>query len=115
MSATLSLGRRRVEISHPDKALFPDPPVTKLDLARYYESVAEAMLPYLRGRPLALQVFPNGIDDKGFFMKSVPDYFPAWIARATVPKRGGTLTQVIAENTATLGYLSGQKSVQPHV
>jgi bifunctional non-homologous end joining protein LigD len=115
VSATLSLGRRRVQISHPDKLLFTDPPVTKLDLAHHYERVADAMLPYLRGRPLALQVFPNGIDDKGFFMKSVPDYFPSWIARATVPKRGGTLTQVIAENTATLVYLSGQNVVTPHV
>jgi bifunctional non-homologous end joining protein LigD len=115
MSATFSLGRRRVEISHPDKALFPDPPVTKLDLARYYESVAEAMLPNVHGRPLALQVFPNGIDDKGFFMKSEPSYFPSWIARATVPKKGGTLTQVLAENAATLVYLAGQNVVTPHI
>ena len=42
MSATVSLGRRRVEITHPDKALFTDPPVTKLDLAHHYENVAEA-------------------------------------------------------------------------
>jgi bifunctional non-homologous end joining protein LigD len=104
-----------VQISHPDKLLFTEPPVTKLDLARHYERVADPMLPHLRGRPLALQAFPNGIDDKGFFMKSVPDYFPSWIARATVPKRGGTLTQVIARNAATLVYLSGQNVVTPHV
>jgi bifunctional non-homologous end joining protein LigD len=115
MSATISLGRRRVEISHPDKTLFHDPPVTKLDLARYYEQVAGAMLPHLRGRPLALQAFPSGVDRNGFFMKSVPDYFPAWIATATVPKRGGTLTQVVADNAATLVYLSGQNVVTPHV
>jgi bifunctional non-homologous end joining protein LigD len=115
MSAAISIGRRRVEISHPDKALFPDPPVTKLDLARYYEAVAEAMLPYVRGRPLALQAFPNGIDGKGFFMKSVPDYFPSWVARATVPKKGGALTQVLAENATTLVYLAGQNVVTPHI
>jgi bifunctional non-homologous end joining protein LigD len=115
MSATVSLGRRRVEISHADKLLFSDPPVTKLDLARHYERVAEAMLPHVRGRPLALQAFPNGVDDKGFFMKSVPDYFPSWISRATVPKKGGTLTQVLAENAATLVYLAGQNVVTPHI
>ncbi|HWE09793.1 MAG TPA: non-homologous end-joining DNA ligase [Solirubrobacteraceae bacterium] len=115
MSATITVGRRSVQLSHPDKELFGDPPVTKLDLARYYEQVAGAMVPHLRGRPLALQAFPNGIDRGGFFMKSVPDYFPSWIATATVPKRGGTLTQVIAEDAATLVYLSGQNVVTPHV
>jgi bifunctional non-homologous end joining protein LigD len=115
MSATMTVGRQRVEISHPDKHLFADPPVTKLDLARHYERVAEAMLPHVRGRPLALQAFPNGIEKQGFFMKSVPDYFPSWIERATVPKRGGSLTQVLAENAATLVYLSGQNVVTPHI
>jgi bifunctional non-homologous end joining protein LigD len=104
-----------VEVSHPDKALFSDPPVTKLDLAHHYERVADAMLPHLRGRPLALQAFPSGIDRAGFFMKSVPDYFPSWIATVTVPKRGGTLTQVVAENAATLVYLTGQNVVTPHI
>ncbi len=115
MNATIGVGRRTIEITHPDKALFTDPPVTKRDLARHYEQVAEAMLPHIRGRPLALQAFPGGIDGKGFFMKSVPDYFPEWIARATVPKRGGTLTQVIADNAATLVYLAGQNVVTPHI
>jgi bifunctional non-homologous end joining protein LigD len=115
VSATVSLGRRRVEISHPDKALFTDPRVTKLDLARHYERVADAMLPHLRGRPLALQAFPSGIDHQGFFMKSVPGYYPSWIARATVPKRGGSVTQVLAENAATLVYLAGQNVITPHI
>ncbi len=115
MSATVTLGRRRVQISHPDKPLFPDPPITKLQLAEYYEQVGEAMLPHVRDRPLALQAFPNGIDQPGFFMKSVPRYFPDWIATVTVPKRGGTLTQVVAQDAATLVYLAGQNVITPHV
>lgn len=114
-STTVALGRRRVEIPHPDKALFHDPTVTKLDLAHHYERIAPVMLPHLRGRPLALQAFPEGIDHDGYFMKSVPRYFPSWIARATVPKRGGTLTQVLAANAATLVYLAGQNVITPHV
>jgi bifunctional non-homologous end joining protein LigD len=112
---TLTIGRRKVTISHPDKRLFDDPPITKLQLARHYERVAGAMIPLVRDRPLALQAFPDGIDGKGFFMKSVPKYFPDWIATATVPKRGGTLTQVLADEPATLVYLAGQNVVTPHV
>ena len=62
MSETLRIGRRTVEISHPDKALFAHPPVTKRDLAHHYGRVADAMLPHVRGRPLALEVFPEGIE-----------------------------------------------------
>jgi bifunctional non-homologous end joining protein LigD len=115
MSSTVTVGRRQVPFSHPDKALFVDPTITKLELARHYERVAEAMLPLVRDRPLALQAFPNGIDHDGFFQKSVPRYYPDWIATATVPKRGGTLTQVLARDTATLVYLAGQNVVTPHV
>jgi bifunctional non-homologous end joining protein LigD len=115
VSETIVIGRRRVQISHPDKALFSDPSITKRELAGYYEHVAEAMLPLVRDRPLALQAFPNGIEQPGFFMKSVPRYFPDWITTATVPKRGGTLTQVLAQDAATLVYLAGQNVITPHV
>src|SRR3954468_11923318 len=115
MTETLRVGRRSVEISHPEKALFDRPRVTKLDLARYYERVAPAMLPHVRDRPLALQVFPRGIEQRGHFMKNAPEHFPAWIARASVDKRGGSLTQVLANDAATLVYLAGQNAVTPHI
>ncbi len=113
--ATLRVGRRSIRISNPDKALFGNPAVTKLELARHYEAVAPAMLPHVRGRPLALQAFPRGIDAHGYFLKAIPDHFPDWIARVEVPKRGGTLTQVLADDAATLVYLAGQNVITPHV
>ena len=115
MTDEIRVGRRLVRVTHPDKVLFPRARVTKLDLARHYERVAPVMLPYVSGRPLALQAFPGGIEEKGFFMKAVPPYFPDWIARATVPKRGGTVTHALAEDAATLVYLAGQNVVTPHI
>lgn len=115
MSDTFTVGRRQVPLSHPNKELFAHPPITKLMLARHYEQVAPAMLPHVRDRPLALQAFPNGIDQQGFFMKSVPKYFPDWIATVEVPKRGGSLTQVLAGDAATLVYLAGQNVITPHI
>jgi bifunctional non-homologous end joining protein LigD len=114
VSESLRVGRRAVRLTHPDKVLFPRVGLTKLDLAGHYERVAPLMRPYLAGRPLALQGFPGGIESGGYFMKAVPDHFPDWVKRATVPKRGGTVTHVLAEDTATLVYLAGQNVVTVH-
>jgi bifunctional non-homologous end joining protein LigD len=114
-TTTLTVGRRRIEITHPDKALFTDPTITKLELARHYERVGPVMVTYVRERPLALEMFPQGTGARGFFMKSVPGYFPDWIETATVPKKGGTNTQVLADHAATLVYLAGQNMITPHI
>jgi bifunctional non-homologous end joining protein LigD len=114
MSETVRVSRRAVEITHPEKDLFSDPPITKLELARYYASVADAMVPLIRGRPLALQVYPGGIERHGFFLKSAPAHFPDWIARAQLAKKGGSVSHVVANDAATLVYLAGQNAITPH-
>jgi bifunctional non-homologous end joining protein LigD len=104
-----------VEITHPDKLLFPDDGLSKKDIAAYYATVSEWMLPHIRNRPLSLLRFPDGIGGEGFFHKNVPDYFPAYVKRVEVEKRGGTLIQAVACNPETLVYLVGQNTVTPHV
>jgi bifunctional non-homologous end joining protein LigD len=108
VSEQLRVGRRDIQISHPERVVFPRAGLTKLDLARHYERVAAVMLPHVRDRPLALQAFPDGIEGTGYFMKAVPGYFPDWIERVTVPKKNGTITHVLAQDAATLVYLAGQ-------
>jgi bifunctional non-homologous end joining protein LigD len=104
-----------VEITHPDKVLFPEDGITKADLADYYERVSEWMLPHVSFRPVSMQRFPDGVEAKGFFHKDIPDYFPDWIRRVEVPKSGGSVTHVIVCNADTLVYLVGQNTITPHV
>jgi len=104
-----------VEISHPDKLLFPEDGLSKADIAGYYEAVCEWMLPHIRNRPLSLLRFPDGIGGHGFFHKNVPDYFPSYVKRVEVDKRGGTLIHAVVCNPETLVYLVGQNTITPHV
>jgi bifunctional non-homologous end joining protein LigD len=104
-----------IEISNPEKALFPDG-LSKAELARYYERIAETMLPHVRGRPVHMQRFPDGIDGEEIQQKQAPDYFPDFVKRARVKrKRGGSVEHVVIENTETLVYLADQACITPHV
>jgi bifunctional non-homologous end joining protein LigD len=58
-----------IKLSNPDKVYYPDIGLTKLDLARYYEAVARAMLPYLVNRPISLVRCPEGIEGEHFFQR----------------------------------------------
>ncbi|GAB3806769.1 non-homologous end-joining DNA ligase [Humibacter antri] len=72
-------GTRAVRISHPDRVVFPEPGITKLDLARYLEAVAEPFLRANGDRPISLQRFRDSIDGEQFFSKNPPRGAPAYI------------------------------------
>jgi bifunctional non-homologous end joining protein LigD len=116
LTAELTAGRRRVEISNAERVMFRRGGLTKFDLARHSAEVAEVMLPHVRQRPLALHSFPRGVGQEGFFMKDAPRHFPDWIDTVRVPKReGGTINHVVARDAATLVYLAGQNAIELHV
>jgi bifunctional non-homologous end joining protein LigD len=112
---TLSVGRHRIAITHPDKILFPDDGITKADLVDYYRRVAEFALPHWCDRPLSMQRFPDGIGKDGFFQKQIGDYFPDWIDRIELQKEDGRITHVVCNDAATMVYLANQGCITPHL
>src|SRR5918995_2293067 len=102
-------------ITHPDKVLFPDDGITKGDLAAYYEAIAPAMLPHLRGRPVTMERYPAGIDKKGFWQKDVSKGFPAWLRRVEVPKKNGVVRHPLITDTQSLLWITNQNTVTQHV
>ena len=72
-------------ITHPEKLLFPADGITKGELSAYYDAVAGVMIPHLRGRPVTMERFPQGIGAKGFLQKNVVRGFPAWLQRVPLP------------------------------
>jgi bifunctional non-homologous end joining protein LigD len=113
--ANLRVGRRSLRITHPDRVMFEAAGLTKLDLARYYERVAPAMVPHTRDRPATLHVFPEGAGGEGYIVKQAPRHFPPWVRRARMAKREGTVDHVLINDAATLVYLAGQNVITPHV
>ena len=109
------IGRREMQISRPEKVLFPEDGITKGELIEYYARLAPKILPHLCDRPLTLERYPDGINTKRFFQKEVSSYFPNWIRRVTVKKVGGTVTHVVCNDTATLVYLANQACITPHI
>lgn len=114
-AARVRIGRRKIEITRPEKVLFPEDGITKGELIEYYARIAPRILPHLRNRPLTLERYPDGIHKQRIFQKEVSSYFPQWIRRVTVKKVGGTVTHLVCNDAATLVYIANQACVTPHI
>jgi len=115
MHDIIRIGRRAVPITNPDKVIFPGVGITKGEMVEYYRRIAPHMLPHLRGRPIAMERYPDGIDQPGFFQKAAASYYPDWIRTVTVRKVGGTVRHVVCNDAATLVYIANLACVTPHI
>jgi bifunctional non-homologous end joining protein LigD len=105
-----------VKLSHPEKVLFPEDGITKADLAAYYASVAGAMLPHVRDRPLNLWRWNQGIGGRLVVQQDIPKGAPDWVQRVETPRRkGGSIEHVLCQDADTLRWLSNQNCITPHV
>ena len=95
-------GPRSVRLSSPDRVLWPEPGITKKDLAEYVVAVAPALLRALGDRPVSLERFPEGVDGERFYSKNpprgVPDY--ARSVKVTYPS-GRSHPQLVVDEIAT--------------
>jgi bifunctional non-homologous end joining protein LigD len=106
----------RIELSNPDKVLFPADGLTKADLAAYYESVAGWMVPHVRDRPLNLWRWNTGIDGRLVVQQDIPKGAPDWVKRVETPRRkGGSIEHVLCQDADTLRWLANQNCITPHV
>jgi DNA ligase D-like protein (predicted polymerase) len=114
---TIRIGDRDVSISNPQKVYFPDAGFTKLDVVRFYLAVAEGALTGIRGRPMALKRFVDGIAKEPFFQKRAPDNTPDWIrtAELTFPS-GRTADEIVVDDAAGLAWVInlGCIDLNPH-
>ncbi len=103
-----------VSLSNPGKALYPDAGITKLDIARYYEAIADWMLPHLRNRPLSLVRCPNGWQKKCFYQKHAVGNVSDLLERVNVQESEGPGTYMMANSAGALVALAQMGVLEIH-
>ncbi len=101
------LGGKEVQLTHLDRLYYPQAGLTKGDILDYYLTVSPYLLPHLRGRPLTLERWPEGVEDGSFFQKDASPYFPPWLRTFPVERKDHqkVVHYPLADDAADLLYL----------
>src|SRR5215470_8504117 len=111
----LMVSGREIAISNPHKVLFPGAGHTKLDLARYYLSVADGALRAAGGRPNVLVRYPNGIGGEFFYQKRAPESRPPWIEVVALRfPSGRSAEEVVPRDAAALVWMANLACLELH-
>ncbi len=112
-TAHWEIAGRRLPLTNLDKVLWPADGITKRDMIEYYVRMAPYMLPYLRDRPLSMQVFPDGINGKSFWRKDKPAHAPTWIESWTYHGEKSK-TYIVVNEVATLAWVANAGVIDLH-
>jgi bifunctional non-homologous end joining protein LigD len=114
----LSIEGREVRVTHPDKLYFSkQTKLSKLDLVRYYLSVAPGALAGIQDRPIVLKRFVNGAEAPAFYQKRAPSDRPSWMRTVTLSfPSGRTAEEIVVDDAAGLAWITnlGCLELHPH-
>jgi bifunctional non-homologous end joining protein LigD len=112
----LSIEGREVRVTHPDKLYFSrQTKLSKLDLIRYYLSVAPGALAGIRDRPIVLKRFVNGAEAEPFYQKRAPIERPSWLRTVTLSfPSGRTAEEVVVDDAAGLAWIVNLGCIELH-
>jgi bifunctional non-homologous end joining protein LigD len=107
---------RELALSNLEKVLYPEVGFTKGEVIDYYARVAEVLLPHLRGRPLTMKRYPNGVEGKSFYEKRCPPHRPEWVETAAIwsGRNEGDIDFCLVEDLPTLIWAANLASLELH-
>ncbi len=113
---TLSIDGREIRVTHPDKPYFSkQTKVLKIDLVRYYLSVAEGALAGIRDRPIVLKRFVDGAEGQAFYQKRAPSNRPSWLRTVTLSfPSGRKAEEIVVDDTAGLAWIVNLGCIELH-
>ena len=111
-SQIAQVGKRKIELSNLQKVLYPDDHIVKAQLIEFYFKLAPTILAHLKGRPLSVVRFPDGIGGESFFQKETPKWAPEWIESVILGEE--KKNYVIATEAASLVWLANLACIELH-
>jgi DNA ligase D-like protein (predicted polymerase)/DNA ligase D-like protein (predicted 3'-phosphoesterase) len=108
-----SVGSRKIVLSNLKKVLFPDDEIVKAELIEYYLKLAPTILSHVKGRPLTLVRYPNGIAGETFFQKRRPDWAPEWIDHVSLGDEK-KIDYILLTEAASVVWLANLACIELH-
>src|ERR1051325_5148077 len=118
MSATtVKIGKTTVNLSNLEKILYPEVKFTKGQVIEYYLKLSSVIVPHVKGRPLTLKRYPNGVDGMFFYEKRCPSHKPDWIKTAHVKSQRSNMDIFFCtiDGPAALAWVANLASIELHV
>ena len=114
--AAVTVEDRELELSNLDKVLYPKAGFTKGELIDWYARISEVLLPHLRGRPLTLKRYPEGVEGKHFYEKRCPKHRPDWVPTASIwsDRHKGEIDYCVVEDLPTLVWAANLADIELH-
>ena len=115
-SPVVEVEGKRLSLSNLDKVLYPATGFTKGQVIDYYARIAPALIPHLKGRPVTMKRYPNGVDDEYFYEKNAPKHRPDWVKTAPIWSRHNRrhINYLLVEDLPTLTWLANLASLEIH-
>lgn len=115
-SSVIEIEGQRLELSNLDKVLYPETGFTKAQLIDYYVRVAPVLLPHLKGRPLTMKRYPNGVSGAFFYEKNCPTHRPEWVKTVPVWSEGNNrwMDYCLVEDLPTLVWAANLADIELH-
>jgi bifunctional non-homologous end joining protein LigD len=116
ISPVVEVEGRRLNLSNLDKVLYPASGFTKGQVIDYYARIAPALLPHLKGRPVTMKRYPDGVDSEYFYEKNAPKHRPDWVQTAPVWSRHNRrhINYLLVDDLPTLTWLANLASLEIH-
>ena len=105
---------RTLSLSNLDKVMYPEVGFTKGQVIDYYTRVAPVLLPHLRGHPLTMKRYPNGVEGQFFYEKQCPSHRPDWVSTAPIPTGRKTIDFCLCEDLPTLVWMANLADLELH-
>jgi bifunctional non-homologous end joining protein LigD len=115
-STSKKFGGREVALSNLDKVLYPENHFTKGQVIEFYAAISPQLLPHIKGRPITMKRFPNGVGGQHFYEKDAPSFTPRWIKTFPIPRTGekSMINYILLNDLPSLVWSANMANLEIH-